>query len=76
MGDLISRRAAIDAIERTYVSMAYHEDGFTRADAMNIIKSLPSAQKTSCNGCKWDDAFGYGECVRCSRAYEDRYEVD
>ena len=39
--DSISRRGAIDRIERTYSSLAYQEDGFTRQDAINILKRMP-----------------------------------
>ena len=40
------------------------------------IKPLPSAQPNWCDGCKWEYAFGYGECHRCKRNYNDMYEVE
>ena len=41
---------------------------------VNRINNLPSAQPESCEGCKWENAFGYGECGRCRRRLEDMYE--
>ena len=34
---------------------------------------MPSAQPDTCDGCMWEDAFGYGECYRCKRAFSDMY---
>ena len=39
------------------------------------VEQLPSAQSESCDGCKWEYAFGYGECHHCKRSYNDMYEV-
>lgn len=36
--------------------------------------TFASAQTESCKGCKWEDAFGYGECDRCKRRRADMYE--
>ena len=38
-----------------------------------VVESVPSAQQ-DCDGCKWSDAIGYGECHHCKRAFEDMYE--
>ena len=41
------------------------------------IEQLPSAQTdNTCDKCKWEDAFGYGECFHCKRNFNDMYEVD
>ena len=52
MSDCIDRQAAIDTIERTYGSLSYQCDGFTRGDAIDILNSLPSAQPERKKG-KW-----------------------
>ena len=44
-------------------------------DAIDAIIHLPSAQPDTCYGCICEDAFGYGECYRCKRAFSDMYEV-
>ena len=36
--------------------------------------TIEPEQKT-CDGCMWEDAYGYGNCPNCSRAYrEDLYQ--
>ena len=45
-------------------------------DFVSVLKSVPTAQIDSCDGCKWEDAFGYGECHHCKRCFNDMYEVD
>ena len=81
--DLISRQAAIDALEK-----AMCEDGFRSATglihkttAYDIIRHLPSAQPETCEGCKhlgkWENEVEYGypsPCTRCKRRVEDHYE--
>lgn len=42
MSDLIDRQTAIDAIEKTYGSLSYQYDSFTRRDAIDILNNLPS----------------------------------
>ena len=39
------------------------------------FEHLPSAEPDSCEGCEWEDAFGYGECHHCKRNFDDMYEV-
>lgn len=76
--DLIRRQAAIDAIEKTYGSIAYQEDGFTRSDAIDILKSLPSAQ-TKRNPGKWIEhhepytwmGYTYWTCSECGFGEDD-----
>lgn len=38
------------------------------------IDAMPTIEPDTCEGCEWEFAFGYGECHRCSRHYEDCYE--
>ena len=58
----------------------YRQDAIDALDCINgteeVLRSLPSAQSDSCNGCKWENAFGYGECHHCKRRYDDMYEVE
>ena len=78
---LISREAAIDALQKEInKGIPPFDDvmGSIRCGvrlSRNIIEDLPSAQTDTCDGCMWEDAFGYGECYRCKRAFNDRYEV-
>lgn len=68
--DSISRRGAIDRIERTYSSLAYQEDGFNRQDAIDILKRMPPKQKTG-EWIFWDDdpdANTY-ECPECHEPF-------
>lgn len=73
MNDLISRQEAIDAVNKNRDSV-FH-DSVHYEDAVYDISKLPSAQRDSCDGCMWEEAFGYGECYRCKRAFNDMYEV-
>lgn len=42
-------------------------------DALDNAPAIEPEQKT-CEGCMWEDAYGYGSCPNCSRAYrEDLY---
>ena len=66
--DLISRQAAIDAF------MTATADGDKAEWCKWVINQLPSAQPEPCDGCRWEDAFGYGECHHCKRRLEDMYE--
>ena len=74
MSDLISRQAAIDEIENYPHGCTWNVESMK--DMTDRIKTLPSAQSDSCNGCKWEYAFGYGECHHCKRSYNDMYEVE
>lgn len=72
--DLISRRAAIDELVRWEKIPGYNDgERSMMACAIRMLSSLPSAQQ-NCDGCKWSDAIGYGECHHCKRAYDDMYE--
>lgn len=68
MSDLISREDAINAIYHYFSNM-------TMGECANVLHEVPSAQPDTCDGCMWEDAFGYGECYRCKRAFSDMYMV-
>lgn len=38
------------------------------------VMSFPSVQSESCDGCRWEYAFEYGECHHCKRSFNDMYE--
>ena len=67
--DTISRQLAIEAIKRAIW------DKQTAKDAIDVVCNIPSVQSDTCDGCMWEDTFGYGECYRCKRAFNDMYEV-
>ena len=73
--DSIGRQAAIDAM----CELMHHWFGGNPKDEIREIKreleKLPSAQSDTCDGCVWEEAFGYGECYRCKRAFSDMYVV-
>ncbi len=69
MDDLISKQEAINVIKCAIW------DRHTAKDAIDAVCNIPSAQPDTCDGCMWEDAFGYGECYRCKRAFSDMYEV-
>lgn len=87
MSDLINRDAAIEALRyaqhRFTVAdeaggmgtVKWSEDVIYFDAAVNALSLLPSAQPDTCDGCMWEDAFGYGECYRCKRAFSDMYMV-
>lgn len=76
MDDLISRKAAIDEINNICpVDTEYDCTLLDRVDVRCVLSDLPAAQPNTCDGCMWEDAFGYGECYRCKRAFSDMYEV-
>ncbi len=80
MDDLISRQAAIDVIDAVFPvdpMKSEYAQGIAcgAALAKTYVEQLPSAQPDTCDGCMWEDAFGYGECYRCKRAFSDMYEV-
>lgn len=89
MSDLIYREDAIGAIESTdwyhqnrngeMVHGANSEEDqpwFKSQDVYDALKKVLSAQPDLCEGCRWEFAFGYGECGRCKRSYDDMYEVN
>ena len=46
-------------------------------DEVLALRNMPPAQpeQKTCEGCMWEDAYGYGNCPNCSRAYrEDLYQ--
>ena len=77
MDDVINRKDAIGAILSVEpIAELSDGDAVIRVSAANyVLGNLPSAQSDSCNGCKWEYAFGYGECHHCKRRYDDMYEV-
>lgn len=47
----------------------------SKSQMLTVLKCTPSVQPDSCEGCKWEDGYGYyGECSRCKRAHDDMYE--
>lgn len=72
MNDLINRKDAIDAINTHF---GFNIDEEYGSAVQEVINGLPSAQPESCEGCIWEEAFGYGECYRCKRAFNDMYMV-
>ena len=66
---------AIDAVLKRLCVKS--EEYLTQSErcVIDILKELPSAEPDSCEGCEWEDAFGYGECHHCKRNFDDMYEV-
>ena len=72
MDDLISRRAAVDAIEEiqmTIMRSIYAEEQFVfrgMSEALNVIKKLPSAQSEHKTG-RWVDCTSsdHWKCSEC-----------
>lgn len=84
--DLISRQAAIDALDKIFPADPMRND-YTQgiacgaALATEFIEQLPSAQPDSCKGCKhmglWENEVENGypsPCTRCKRRASDNYE--
>ena len=72
------RMAAIEALGERPVVWSDNDDytlGARNQYDMDrlALETVPSAQQ-DCDGCKWSDAIGYGECHHCKRAFEDMYE--
>lgn len=47
------------------------------AEIFKVIDKQPTIEpeQKTCKGCMWEDAYGYGNCPNCSRAYrEDLYQ--
>ena len=82
MDDLISRQAAIDAFlteltkrERKNLLHTWSTVE-VKYFVVDMLEKLLAAQpeKETCKDCKWEDAFGYGECHHCKRRFEDMWE--
>ena len=82
--DLISRQAAIEAIHEDADWLAAQGSDW-QVERMerdkSILKSLPSVQPETCEGCKhlgkWENEVEYGypsPCTRCKRRVNDNYE--
>ena len=88
MDDLISRQAAIDAVNKICDRCGEHKKydgvmcGTCYLDGVaDIIEDLPSAPPETCEGCKhlgkWENEVEYGypsPCTCCKRRVEDYYE--
>lgn len=82
MNDLISRQAAIEAIENcTGIYVNNLPTMINKTDAYKVLTDLPSVQPETCKGCKhlgkWENEVEYGypsPCTRCKRRVEDHYE--
>ena len=84
MSDLISRQAAfntvcsvcgVDCDKSKFVYGGKQADQVILCPEHYALTQLPSAQPNWCDGCKWEYAFGYGECHHCKRNFNDMYEV-
>ena len=71
VGDMISRQAAIDAIESAFDRETIL-DRFVRKIAISVVRLLPSAQPELEKG-KWiypTDIKGYGRCPHCKALWD------
>ena len=80
MSDLISRKAAIEAITQ-YLGRIKRDFNQWEGTARIILDHVPSAQPDSCDGCKhkgkWENEVEYGynsPCTVCKRRVNDNYE--
>ena len=84
MDDLISRAAAITAIQKAYADTEGGEDKYAvwknvgLTNALHIMQDLPTAQPTlTCDGCRhvgtYDTEF---PCNGCLRREKDYYEQE
>lgn len=58
-------------------SKYYHLPNGDIAIPIIDIENAPTIEleQKTCAGCMWEDAYGYGNCPNCSRAYrEDLYQ--
>lgn len=84
MDDLISRQAVLSKAYFHGEQATWDNPNPSGVDAVDVeeIEALPTIDaveevkysEDDCTGCKWEDAFGYGECHRCRRRLEDMYE--
>lgn len=51
---------------------AFYSDSETKWLMSKAADAL-TAQSESCDGCKWSDAFGHGDCYHCKRRFCDLY---
>ena len=68
-----------DLLERWSVAETRKEE-LIKAVMADVVTPIIACQPTiepeqkTCEGCMWEDAYGYGSCPNCSRAYrEDLY---
>lgn len=83
MDDLISRQAAIDALNEYFVRIGKLKrrglnkgEKAIRLDAVGVINSLPPAQPEpvlTCEGCRYE---AYLQCRSCRRKAVDLYEPE
>ena len=84
---LIERQKAINAMAQAlwlYPNEYYRNlsaYAFAKGLAENGLRSVPSVQTETCEGCKhlgeWENEVEYGypsPCTRCKRRVEDHYE--
>lgn len=70
MDDLISRAAAIDAVNNIMPT----KEGFLEpSEVLCELMQLPSAQPETCDTCK-HGYFGDGKCDYCRERYPSHYE--
>lgn len=68
MSEYIRRQDAINEIEKTYGSIIYQEDGFNRADAIDILNKIPTADIQPVKRGEWiADEDGNIHCSVCGR---------
>ena len=80
MSDLISRQAAIDALNKLDVSDGVGISSIAcgvQESAIIAIQHLPSAQPVlTCEGCKYDGYYKHMRCSNCLRTERDLYEPE
>jgi hypothetical protein len=65
---------AIDAEALKKDLTRFYDNEVTAKRLIDEQPTIEPEQKT-CKGCMWEDAYGYGNCPNCSRAYrEDLYQ--
>lgn len=76
MEDTISREAAINTIFLILCMCNMKDPEDLKNMLLLAFQEMPSAQseKETCKDCKWEYAFGYGECYHCKRSFEDMWE--
>ena len=72
MMDLISWNAVLSLPRDTEKTLS----GMIINQYVNVrdIEELATADM-SCDGCKWEGAYGYGDCSHCMRGYDDMWEA-
>ena len=69
--DLISRKWLMECVNEGWIEFDTQED---ENRFVHLIRDIAPSAQQNCDGCKWSDAIGYGECHHCKRAFEDMYE--